>query len=773
MLLELLAVLQAVDPTAFPLWGVLVLAAGMYPLGMMLGSPCSPCCSPCGCPVGEQLPDALVVSFSGLTKAATKVENLLTLQLSSCFGGGAAGTVEAPGGLPGSGGPISAVTLTSGGSGYAVLGRVEPTGLSISATGGTGAEFSLSLTASADDCSLPYWSISSVTVTKAGEGYADNQTLSVNLGVDEFEAVQALLTLRTTPSEPTISATVTETAGVGLELSVTQTQVASSPDRWGVSKVSVTAGGSGYLDQEPVAFSVSAGETTESAAAAIVRVARVQPTVVAHYYGAGTGAAFSPTLTKTTVGGNDVWEVTAVTVTSGGSGYADNQNVIFWSDTVGEYNDVDSYWKIVTDGSGVVTSLTKTSGGQFWASSGVVDRVEVSAAGSYYVGSTNAASVTVNDGGRYYKERADIPAHVASVTASVLQTAPSAGAGAAFSVTVDDNPASATFGQVTAISPTAGGSGYLKWSYTVNDECCFTKWNGFTVLAQKSLADQCEYVACCSFGSVVVRYNGPTVKPTARIISSCGMQFDPTTALPLACENLSFSAVDVFGTGTMTVSPAEPGAIAKDYPCPACCSNSQYCTQEQCVDSGALWRDPCICTPSNSCKTCEGFVGVAVGISLLAERYSPWTIEADPWLPGPYTAAKEYDFTLTADNDWTHVVSPSEDGYANGRLCWTLSNHGMLATLSDQCTLVIPYACTDEAAACFFGPNDGNYSGVDIALCSGQALIDLILLDRNSSGAYCPVDGGYSARAYSLGAPFALPNWHRITMEVTVAVIIS
>jgi hypothetical protein len=42
--------IEAVEPLSLVLWGVFFLAAGMYPLGFMLGAPCSPCCdSSTGC----------------------------------------------------------------------------------------------------------------------------------------------------------------------------------------------------------------------------------------------------------------------------------------------------------------------------------------------------------------------------------------------------------------------------------------------------------------------------------------------------------------------------------------------------------------------------------------------------------------------------------------------------------------------------------------------------------------------------------------------------
>ena len=46
--------IDAVEPLSLVLWGVFFLAAGMYPLGFMLGAPCSPCCGgQCGDPPVE------------------------------------------------------------------------------------------------------------------------------------------------------------------------------------------------------------------------------------------------------------------------------------------------------------------------------------------------------------------------------------------------------------------------------------------------------------------------------------------------------------------------------------------------------------------------------------------------------------------------------------------------------------------------------------------------------------------------------------------------
>lgn len=53
------------DPLSLLSVCVWTLAAGMYPLGLMLGSECSPCCG-CKCEDGETLPDMLEVTFSDI-----------------------------------------------------------------------------------------------------------------------------------------------------------------------------------------------------------------------------------------------------------------------------------------------------------------------------------------------------------------------------------------------------------------------------------------------------------------------------------------------------------------------------------------------------------------------------------------------------------------------------------------------------------------------------------------------------------------------------------
>jgi len=70
--------------------------------------------------------------------------------------------------------------------------------------------------------------------------------------------------------------------------------------------------------------------------------------------------------------------------------------------------------------------------------------------------------VTVCTGGKYYREDAAEPAIVSPVTVTVTVFAPCQGAGAEIEATVDDDPNSGTFGQITALTIDDGGAGYFQ-----------------------------------------------------------------------------------------------------------------------------------------------------------------------------------------------------------------------------------------------------------------------------------------------------------------------
>lgn len=446
---------------------------------VMLGAECSTCCTTCSCPQNEKLPSVVTATFSGLTKSAAKVSDLLSLSFKSCFGTDAAGTVEATGGMPNEGGPITAISLTSGGSGYAVRGRTAPTALSITGSG-SDATFTVTVAArSPDDCGRPLWKISSVKVTKGGTGYTDNEQMSVSLGQEEFESEPASISIRTKPSEPTLTATfATGVSGSGAELSVSTKIVSTGPDRWGADKVTVLQPGSGYYDGDTVWFDPQAGETTVTRGYGLVELKRIQPTVAVNYYGQGFGAILTPLLAQITDGqGRKAWECSNVTINAAGSGYVTGQFIYVYGDGLGQFADPPSIWSITAGAGGAIVSLTRVTAGRLFAYADEIEAVKIENAGSYYGASDVVETVTVSDGGKYYKEDSSLAPIVADVTVEVSQSQPSNGAGAKITANVNKAVGDSGFGTISSVTLEDGGDDYLKWSYNIFD-CPVDRLNG-------------------------------------------------------------------------------------------------------------------------------------------------------------------------------------------------------------------------------------------------------------------------------------------------------
>lgn len=495
-MIELLAAIAS-DPSAIPLWGVALLAAGMYPIGFMLGGGCSPCCTCAACPATEDgtksaLPDTITVTLDGFTDVS-QGPYLCNLDFSACYGSGADGVVVAPGGDPDDDkGPISKVALTGGGSGYAKLGREQPT---LTVTGsGTGATFTASLAQEQDACGLSYWRVSSISVSGTGTGYADQEWLVISPAEGDTTELPAAAKINSSRSEPTLTAAVTASSpGTGCTLSASVTQNPFTPETWSVTGVSVTAGGTGYSEGDLVEFEIATGDIELSAASARVQVARTTPAVSLSLFrisgaGSGSGGDISATLTQTTsiITGRDIWEITAITINSAGTGYQVD-DVVIVTVTDGEADVTAFFYATVSSvgGSGELVAFTISSPGGYYKNTDVVDAVEIEAAGEYYHDDGVVGSVTLTEGGRYYRENPELPASVATVTVSVVQSLPSAGAGAAISATVDDDPDSETFGQITGLTIDDAGDDYLAWVWTTND-CCGYRINGKPIVLTKA-----------------------------------------------------------------------------------------------------------------------------------------------------------------------------------------------------------------------------------------------------------------------------------------------
>lgn len=75
-MLELLA---QVDPLSALLAGLWLFAAGMFPVGFMLGGSCSQCCNPdpCVCASGERLPETITVTLDGFEDYDSTAHNCI------------------------------------------------------------------------------------------------------------------------------------------------------------------------------------------------------------------------------------------------------------------------------------------------------------------------------------------------------------------------------------------------------------------------------------------------------------------------------------------------------------------------------------------------------------------------------------------------------------------------------------------------------------------------------------------------------------------------
>jgi hypothetical protein len=546
--LELLAAIQSVDPPSLVLWGMALFAAGMYPVGFMLGASCSPCCgTPCAACTTGSLPDTVTVTLDGFTDQ-TPGPDLISLQFSACFGGGASARVTAPGGDPDTDkGPISAVTLTSGGSGYARLGRIEPT-LTVSGGTGTGATFTPTITSTNDACGIPTWKLSSVSV-KDGSGYIDGESLTITVAEGDTEAQTATAVVNTTRTQPTLSASIG--GGTGATFTVTTSPNYGTPTTWGVASVAVTNGGSGYLDGGAMTFSGGGDLVVAQEAQAYIVTVRSEPSLIGSVSSSGNGASITPTLTEYTGwDGRPYWSVTGFTIANGGTGYAENDLVeVTVSDgTASPWAWFSAYVSSV-DQDGAILAITIDFGGEYWKDTGVIQSVEVWYGGAYFDDNGIPTGVTVTSGGQYYREDESEPPYVADVTVTVAsQSPPSDGTGATFTATVEDDQESPNFGKITSLTIDDGGDDYLAWQWK-NTKCCGDYYNGLSVVLQRS---GCIYSHnLCGVGNlnlgagrITLEYFGPSVPPVLRLFSEVG-----SSAVSSACNAVLTASGNVSDCG--------------------------------------------------------------------------------------------------------------------------------------------------------------------------------------------------------------------------------
>lgn len=568
----------AADPLSLPLWSVLAFSLGFYPLGLILGGECGRCCTCTVCTTGL-LPSSLTVTLSNMPEQ-TPSDYLCIVGVGGCIGTGAVGRVTGPGGDPATdAGPIEGVEVTNPGSGYAKMARVQPTvttdieGLSVTL------EVEYELCVNGDGTPfVPYWRVSDVTIDEPTGGYTNGQQVTFLIADGDTERHAATAILNTVLSEPTLTATAPGGTGASLTTNV----VTTVGNRWRIDSIDVASAGTGYTNGDPITITLDEGDVEDQAAYAVLYTRREEPTLEATVGAPGTGAELSVTLTEQTdaITGQPYWEVSAIDVVNGGTGYAQDQAVLIES---GDHTVVFSLIaSINVDQNGVIQSVTVSYGGVYFVDTTEIDSVMVFSGGLYYHDDGESSSVTLTYGGEYYREDPEGEPYVSAGTIVINQTPPSNGTGAVLEAVIDDDPISATFGQVTAINVVDAGDDYLAWKW-LNSKCCASHYDGKTfVLKQMQDSDYDVFVGTgdrkdrpnchyehrfCGVGNLASRsglleviWLGPTVPPLVRLSSeTLDGSADVSGSISALCNFVASPESFVNDCGEMSFVAVAPG----------------------------------------------------------------------------------------------------------------------------------------------------------------------------------------------------------------------
>jgi hypothetical protein len=486
---EVLAVIVQADPAPFAAWAILLLALGMYPVGILLPSCCACGNAPCeNCPAGT-LPDTVTVTFPAWDdEMLGAYRHRISISTITDWAAGAVRpsvrvneTVA---------GVITKIDILDGGSGYALIGRVAPT-LTLSGGGGVGATFAPTLTSSGTPA---VWTLDSATAS-GGSGYVDGSSLTITAAAGDTTTTKASATV-VARSEPTITATAPGGNGASLSVSLSQS---GSPPTWAVSGVSVSAGGTGYTNEGGVTFA-SAGTTTVAAPAATVGTLEQASHAVDASGAGGIGAAFSITYEED---GEfpGYWYITNITVTNGGSGYSTGGTVLLkpnagtrfglWPD--GDASDIELGYTL---SGGAIASVSGYDNAVYYRDRGIIQSVTVTDGGSVYANTGPAYGVTVTAGGSYHREDKTADPYVAALS-SASTTVEDGGANSctpSLTPVVDDDPYSATFGQVTSVTIDDGGCDHNYRVLNIGKRCCKSIFAGKAFVLRRNPSDPCKFL---------------------------------------------------------------------------------------------------------------------------------------------------------------------------------------------------------------------------------------------------------------------------------------
>jgi hypothetical protein len=381
---------------------------------------------------------------------------LIDLHFESCFGSGAAGYVAAAGSEDGgviTPGGITEITLSNGGSGYAAIGRTTPTVLISGA--GVSAAFTAVWQAAKNSCELPYYEISSVSVT-GGYGYVDGEVLRVTPAEGCVAGQPATLVMKTSRTTPTLTASLPAETSAGVTLSLTDN--GETPMTWRIATAAVASTGSNCPDRTDVVINVPADVVQKQAGVLIARGGRTLP-VLSAIPRQGTGATLSiSTTTAADNHGRTTWSINKISVASGGGGYTSGSRVDISCNDGVSLAAARGIVSSVSTSDGAITEVQVEANGKFYKPTGKLDVVQIRSGGLYY--KEVPESVEVKSGGQYWKEDGDLQPITAAVTVTLSQDSPSNGSGAVLVAKVGGD------GKIESVTITNAGINYQAYKYT-------------------------------------------------------------------------------------------------------------------------------------------------------------------------------------------------------------------------------------------------------------------------------------------------------------------
>ena len=271
------------------------------------------------------------------------------------------GTTATAAAVVNSSGVITSITINSGGSGYLLA---TPPVVTIAAPGGTGTQ--ATAVASVAQGGAGYLSTPAVSLTELvapatgtaavgpGNSGALNANLTLTSGGDGYTSPPTVTFVGGNPTTPAQGLATINAAGQ--VTGITDSGVASFTLS-GVASIAVSSGGQSYTAGTPVIITSADGLGSGAAATAVVTGDVITSVTITN---AGSGYDMAPVIT---FGGAGTGAIATATIDSGGSGYTPGSSPAVTIAAPTGTNPITALAKATVDSHGVVTSIVVTNPG--------------------------------------------------------------------------------------------------------------------------------------------------------------------------------------------------------------------------------------------------------------------------------------------------------------------------------------------------------------------------------------------------------------------------